>query len=93
MKLKKIIKECSLGELPSSKLLKMKWNPLTESEPNTEEPLNEDKFSEAVEGVELAIDGMSLNVAANVIVKALKTSHGSNAGKIVLAINKQMKIR
>ena len=33
MKLKKIIKEHALGELPSSKLIKMKWNPLTESEP------------------------------------------------------------
>ena len=30
MKLKKIIKEHSLGELPSSKLIKMKSNPLTE---------------------------------------------------------------
>ena len=34
MKLKKILKESAyLGELPSSKLKKMKWNPLTESEP------------------------------------------------------------
>ena len=33
MKLKKIIKESAyLGELPSSKLMKMKWNPLTEEE-------------------------------------------------------------
>ena len=30
MKLKKIIKEHALGELPSSKLIKMKNNPLTE---------------------------------------------------------------
>ena len=36
MKLKKIIKEHSLGELPSSKLMKMKWNPLTEKEPVNE---------------------------------------------------------
>ena len=36
MKLKKIIKEHSLGELPSSKLMKMKWNPLTEKEPVSE---------------------------------------------------------
>ena len=34
MKLKKILKEHAyLGELPSSKLKKMNWNPLTESEP------------------------------------------------------------
>tara|TARA_R100000322_G_scaffold129754_1_gene85862 strand:+ start:65 stop:430 length:366 start_codon:yes stop_codon:yes gene_type:complete len=33
MKLKKIIQESAyLGELPSSKLMKMKWNPLTEEE-------------------------------------------------------------
>jgi len=55
--------------------------------------LNENKFSEAVEGVEVSIQGMAVNVAANVIVKALKSSYGSNAGKIVLAINKLMKIR
>ena len=37
MKLKKIIKESHvLGELPSSKLMKMKWNPLTEKEPVNE---------------------------------------------------------
>ena len=55
--------------------------------------LNENKFSEAVEGVEVSIQGMAVNVAANVIVKALKSSYGSNAGKIVLVINKLMKIR
>ena len=55
--------------------------------------LNENKFSEAVEGVEVSIQGMAVNVAANVIVKALKSSYGSNASKIVLAINKLMKIR
>ena len=55
--------------------------------------LNENKFAEAVEGVEVSIQGMAVNVTANVIVKALKSSYGSNAGKIVLAINKLMKIR
>jgi len=55
--------------------------------------LNENKFDEAVEGVEVSIQGMAVNVVANVIVKALKSSYGSNAGKIVLAINKLMKIR
>ena len=38
MKLKKIIKENAyLGELPSSKLPKMKWNPLTDKNPVNEE--------------------------------------------------------
>jgi len=38
IKLKGILKENSaLGVLPSSKLMKMKWNPLTESEPMNEE--------------------------------------------------------
>ena len=33
MKLKKIIQESAyLGELPSSKLMKMKWNPVTEDQ-------------------------------------------------------------
>ena len=30
-----------LGELPSSKLMKMKWNPLKESEPVTEDKGND----------------------------------------------------
>ena len=43
MKLKKIIKESHmLGELPSSKLMKMKWNPLTESEPDPGDYTNTD---------------------------------------------------
>lgn len=38
IKLKGILKENSaLGILPSSKLMKMKWNPLTEVEPVNEE--------------------------------------------------------
>ena len=38
IKLKGILKENSaLGILPSSKLMKMKWNPLTEAEPMNEE--------------------------------------------------------
>ena len=45
MKLKKIIKEHSLGELPSSKLMKMKWNPVTDPE-----PVNESKFAGWIAG-------------------------------------------
>ena len=37
IKLKNLINENhALGVLPSSKLMKMKWNPLTESEPADE---------------------------------------------------------
>ena len=50
MKLKKIIKEHSLGILPSSKLIKMKWNPLTESE-----PINENE-AQLKSGLEKVID-------------------------------------
>ena len=55
--------------------------------------LKEGKFEEAVEGVEMSIYGMSTNVVATIIVKALKTSFGNNATKIVMQINKLMKIR
>ena len=43
IKLKNLINENhALGVLPSSKLMKMKWNPLTESEPADEsESMNE----------------------------------------------------
>ena len=34
---KHLLKEHALGTLPSDKLMKMKWNPLTESEPVTED--------------------------------------------------------
>ena len=36
----KQINESVLGDLPSKKLMKMKWNPLTESEPDIE-PIKE----------------------------------------------------
>jgi hypothetical protein len=32
LKLKDILKESFLGEMPSSKLMKMKWNPVTEED-------------------------------------------------------------
>ena len=56
--------------------------------------LNEDKFKEAVEGVEISIMGMAPNVAANAIAAAVMRSYGKGvATKIVLLINKLMKIR
>ncbi len=32
IKLKNLIKESALGEMPSDKLMKMKWNPVTEAD-------------------------------------------------------------
>lgn len=55
--------------------------------------LTEGRFEDAVEEVELGIYGMAPKVVANVLVKALKSSFGSTATKIVLEINKLMKIR
>jgi soluble cytochrome b562 len=40
MKLKDLLSEHVLGDLPSSKLIKMKWNPVTESH-HEEEPVEE----------------------------------------------------
>ena len=47
IKFKKIIAEHNLGILPSEKLLKMKWNPLTEAEPDAE-PIEEDRFGHPI---------------------------------------------
>tara|TARA_R110000823_G_scaffold269154_1_gene388945 strand:+ start:976 stop:1152 length:177 start_codon:yes stop_codon:yes gene_type:complete len=56
--------------------------------------LTEDNFKDAVEGVEVSIMGMSPNVAAKAIAAALMRSYGKGvATKIVLLINKLMKIR
>ena len=38
-KLKDMLSEHMLGELPSSKLMKMKWNPVTNAVPMNEEPV------------------------------------------------------
>ena len=43
MKLKDILNESILGELPSSKLIKMKWNPLKEANPDGTISPDEDK--------------------------------------------------
>ena len=40
MKLKDLLNENVLGQLPSSKLMKMKWNPVTEAH-HEEEPVEE----------------------------------------------------
>ena len=43
MKLKNLIKESILGQMPSDKLMKMKWNPVTEANPDGTISPNEDK--------------------------------------------------
>ena len=55
--------------------------------------IKEDKFEETVESIELSLDNMSPSVAANAIVRALKSSYGSNATRVGLEINKLMKIK
>lgn len=48
IKFKDILKEHSLGKLPSESLLKMKWNPITESRPvfpgEEVEDMNEESY-------------------------------------------------
>ena len=52
IKFKDILKEHSLGKLPSESLLKMKWNPITEAKPvfpgeadaEQEEEMNEESY-------------------------------------------------
>ena len=62
------------------------------------ELIKEDKFEEAVESIEISLMNMSAtglpspSVAANAIVRALKSSYGSNATKVGLEINKRMKL-
>ena len=41
MKLKDLLNENVLGDLPSSKLMKMKWNPVTDKKQVKEDKLNE----------------------------------------------------
>ena len=56
MKLKKILKEHAyLGQLPSSKLKKMKWNPVTEKVPINEEYI--EIMRDLDEGLMLIKDG------------------------------------
>ena len=55
IKLKRILKENSvLGILPSSKLMKMKWNPLTDPEPMNEE------YVETMDGDGDVVRGLAL---------------------------------
>jgi len=53
MKLKDLLSENVLGQLPSSKLMKMKWNPVTDKKSQvTEDKINEE-YVESMDSVRL----------------------------------------
>ena len=57
MKLKDLLKENILGQMPSEKLMKMKWNPLAEANPDGTISPNEDKeMNELLDFVEEKLD-------------------------------------
>ena len=49
IKLKNLIKESALGEMPSDKLMKMKWNPVTEADVYPD-PTGQEAGAEAPKG-------------------------------------------
>jgi len=53
IKFKNIIKEHNLGELPSEKLIKMKWNPLTDQDPSLNEGPNAWKRMDGLHNLKL----------------------------------------
>ena len=60
MKLKDILNESILGELPSSKLIKMKWNPLKEANPDGTISPDEDKeMNELLDDVESQMEDLT----------------------------------
>jgi len=53
MKLKQLLSENVLGALPSSKLMKMKWNPVTDEKSQvTEDTINEE-YVESMDSIKL----------------------------------------
>jgi len=68
MKLKDLINENILGELPSSKLIKMKWNPLSE--------ISQDEVDAEIEGAEAAMDAAKAKLKASqaAMKNTMKTS-------------------
>jgi len=63
MKLKDLLNETILGELPSSKLMKMKWNPLKEKQPVTENQVlnvSQEDMDKLHEGGMVEINGITL---------------------------------
>ena len=70
-KLKDILKE-SLGELPSSKLMKMKWNPVTEADvfANTDDA-GSDQGTDDPKDVEKLVDRLKNNQGIKLAVKKI----------------------
>ena len=59
MKLKDLLKENILGQMPSEKLMKMKWNPLAEANPDGTISPNEDKeMQELLDHLEESLEGL-----------------------------------
>ena len=86
-KLKDMLSEHMLGELPSSKLMKMKWNPVTNATPMNEEPvasnldelhevafsLNEAFATWKMQFAPMTLSGVSLDPKKTYTVKARST--------------------
>jgi len=63
MKLKDLLKENILGQMPSEKLMKMKWNPLAEANPDGTISPDEDKeMTELLEDVESRMEDLLYEV-------------------------------
>tara|TARA_R110000851_G_scaffold240679_1_gene393399 strand:- start:443 stop:1306 length:864 start_codon:yes stop_codon:yes gene_type:complete len=75
MKLKDLLNENVLGDLPSSKLMKMKWNPLGE--------ISQDEVDAEVEGASAAMDAAKAKLKAS--QAAMKTTMQSSKEKIKAA--------
>jgi len=74
--LKKLLSENVLGDLPSSKLMKMKWNPITEDTPELEEAafsLNEGFATWTMQFAPMTLNGVSLDPKKTYTVKARST--------------------
>jgi hypothetical protein len=89
-KLKDILKE-SLGELPSSKLKKMKWNPVTEADvfgdPSDQDVADAAKLQQAVDekpkDVEKLVDRLKNNQGIKLAVK--KINMKNEVGPAIIA--------
>ena len=79
-KLKDMLSEHMLGELPSSKLMKMKWNPVTGKTVNEEEVSDED-LEEAAPKMRKNKEAENLQKLMNLVANAQKGGMGSRYGK------------
>ena len=75
MKLKDLLNENVLGDLPSSKLMKMRWNPLAE--------ISQDEVNAEVDGASAAMDAAKAKLKAS--QAAMKTTMKASKEKIKAA--------